>query len=68
MGQVKARAMFQKRQKGIKQRTRVENLPGIRRKNTSNLERETKTYRVNLQCSLRCRGRGDHFIALNALD
>lgn len=40
MGRVKAVAMFQKRQKGMKSRTRVENLPMIRRNCTFNLERE----------------------------
>lgn len=53
MGCVKAIAVFQKRQKGMKLRVRVENLPVIRKKDTSNLERETKTYWVNLKSNSR---------------
>lgn len=42
MGHVNATAMLQKSQKEMKSRARVENLPVIR-KDTANLERETKT-------------------------
>lgn len=68
MAHVKTATMFQKKQKGMNSRARVENLPVIRRKNTSNLERETKTYGVNIQSNLRCRGKGDSFIASYSLD
>ena len=67
-GHVKATAMFQKRQKGIKSRDRLENLPVTKRKDTSNLERETKTCRVNGQSNLQERGRGCCFIASSSLD
>ena len=39
----------------MRSRDRVENLPVIRRKNTSNLERETQTSRENIQSNLRYR-------------
>lgn len=52
----------------MRSRDRVENLPVIRRKNTSNLERETQTSRENIQSNLRYRDKGDHFIASNSLD
>lgn len=52
MGHVKAAAVFQKRQKGIKARNRVENLPATKRKDTFTLERETKTYRASGQSNL----------------
>lgn len=52
----------------MRSRDRVENVPGIRRKNTSNLETETQTSRENIQSNLRYRDKGDHFIASNLLD